>query len=242
MVGLIFAGEYDAVTCRDEAQQDSGDVHRRRTTDSLVRGRRHHDCQKKMEQLSESESGNRRGEELSDSHFDDETTYLEVRLCFPTISHRTVHDRLSVCSPARKLETRNISRDRRRPAPAPSHCSPWLQRCSSSHLSSCTLVFAFIRYGEPLCCCCPSTWHLSVRFGSNGISFCPNDILCHGNGACRSAGTFKGGEPVPSFPYVYPSVLSTVGFLVTNGIRRRSRSSRGNSFQCICSVWGQRWQ
>ena len=71
MVGLIFAGGCDAVTCGDEAQQDSGDVHRRRTTDSLVRGRRHHGCQKqKMEQrYRKSESGNRRGEELSDTPF-----------------------------------------------------------------------------------------------------------------------------------------------------------------------------
>ena len=44
MVGLIFPGVVDAVTCGDETQQDSGDVHRRRGTDSLVRGRRHHGC------------------------------------------------------------------------------------------------------------------------------------------------------------------------------------------------------
>ena len=128
------------------------------------------------------------------------------------------HGRLSVCSPARNALVLS--------------CSPALAAAAAAlllllQLSSCTLVFAFIRYGEPLyCCCCPSTWHLSVRFGSNGISFCPNEILCHdGNGACRSASSFKGGEPVPSFSYVYPSVLSTVGFFVTNGIRRHSRSS-----------------
>ena len=102
---------------------------------------------------------------------------------------------------------------------------------------------------EPLCCCCcccccPSTWYLSVCFGSNGISFCPNEILCHG--AC-GASSFscrhdKDGDPVPSHPYPYPSVLSAVGFLVTNGIRRHSRSSRGNSCQCICSVWDRQRQ